>query len=160
MGWPRLPIGEHRNASHYGSDISAVMVQATQAKCSECMLTTMDLGVMQHSSWRGPVAADWPDSFDIVVVSDVLLYLQLAGTPLVLDRVLPAALTPGSVAALRRVYTALTGLARTAVIFSDHQGMRKILTVLEEMGATYHRPLQTHSRPGIYVANGTWRPNS
>ena len=134
------------------------MVQATRAKCPECTLIPMDLSVLQHPSWRGPVAAGWPDSFDIVVVSDVLLYLQLSGIPLVLDRVLPAALTPGSVAALRRVYTALTGLARTAVIFSDHQGMRKILSVLEEMGATYHRPLSNY--PAIYIANGAWRPES
>ena len=129
-------------AQHYGTDISPTVVAAARARCPQCAaVVPFDLAALldeDTASQAGvrPLAAGLPTAVDVVIVSDVLFYMPYGHLPPALGRLVPSAwLRPSQ----RRLFDALTRLARREVIFSDHEDNPGVIDFLESNGATQVR---------------------
>ncbi|CEM10938.1 unnamed protein product [Vitrella brassicaformis CCMP3155] len=138
----------HPNATHYGSDISPLMVNVTQKRCDgHCVTAPSDLFSLQQHDTRLPRA--FPRAFDLVIVSDVLYYAKWRGLPPVLWQygLLPSWLISAS---QHSFWDRLRSLACSEVILSNHENNPAVLGLMTAMGATPVMPKKT-----IWTAKGT-----
>lgn len=184
LGWMLAHLSHrHPNASHYGTDISRRMVAATQRRCAACKTAPFDLARLARavppaappsSALDSPLAAfaDAPAAVDVVIVSDVLYYMPYDGwAPALLNaQVVPSRRLR---VAQRRLFDALTSMARREVVFSDHQSNPAVIDFLTSMGATplnlskygarsrralrARTPLPRSLSPTVWLAAGTAR---
>lgn len=123
---------KHPGRKFYGSDISAVMVNATKTQCPTCKAEVFDISALQSRDFS-VTPGHLPEPVDIIVVADVIVYMSWGGWPPILNTILPTSWT--------RTYREnfwyhLTHLARKEVIFNNNQGNLGVLRFLEQMGAT------------------------
>lgn len=138
---------QHPNKKLYGTDISQRILREAHERCPSCELAAFDLSRLQNEAL--PDGLLGTDTFDVVVVSDVLYYLQWSWWPPVLVNweLVPAAFVR---AAQRRFFARLTALARVAVVFSGHQKNAAVVSFLEAMGVQRLRQFG-----GVWVAPGS-----
>ena len=133
----------HPTAAHVGSDVSQRMVEATRARCPACTAQQFDLHALLDPGFE-PGAVGAPKVAELVLVSDVLYYMNWAGwPPLLLRYVVPEAWVRAS---QRRFFSNLRRLASVEVIFSSHQLNPTVVSALETGGAK--------RRHGVYSLGG------
>lgn len=139
--------GECPDCTLYGSDISRVMVEATEDRCGSCRVQQFDIGQMQFENARYDAFAG-VSVFDYVMVSDVLLYIEWGGWKPVWFALcsLCSFFAQGY---FRAFATNIAALARRQVIFSSHQNNSVALWFFEATGA---RHLENYD---VYVLPGT-----
>ena len=152
-------------AKHYGTDISPAMVAATRSRCTECAgVAVYDLATLvidekaARSAGNVSIITDeqgsvLPPSFDVVIVSDVLFFMPWAGLPPAANRFVP---TSWLRASQKRLFDALTRMAKRVVVFSDHENNPYVVDFLQAMGAV-RRPMVTlHGRKqrSVWTAAG------
>lgn len=136
----------HPERKYYGSDISSVMVNATRENCPACFADVFDMNELQSSNF-GLTLGRIPQPADIIIVADVLYYISWAGLPPFLNGLLPQSWT---ISYQTRFWRHLTGMAKTEVIFTDHEGNDGVKQFLTKMGATFLPD------EGFWVAPGTY----
>jgi SAM-dependent methyltransferase len=124
------------HAAHYGGDISPMMVRRAQQICPQCRVAVVDAANLD-------LPDGWPDSYDVVLVSDVLYYIPFAGVPQMV------ASENRNVAASKPWFGAVANLARREVVFSAHQNNPWVRAMLRANGA------QQLSPGGAWVLAGT-----
>jgi SAM-dependent methyltransferase len=151
-------------AKHYGTDISPAMVAATQSRCTECAgVAVYDLATLVIDEKAARSAGNvsitdeqgrvLPPSYDVVIVSDVLFFMPWAGLPPAANRFVP---TSWLRASQKRLFDALTRMAKRVVVFSDHENNPYVVDFLQAMGAV-RRPMVTlHGRKqrSVWTAAG------
>jgi len=140
----RLAV-KHPKRKFYGSDISAVMVNATKNRCPTCIAEVFNVNELQSPEFR-PVPGHVPQPVDIVIVADVLYYMTWGGWPPLMNYVFPTSWTRVH---RQTFWRHLKSLARKEVIFSDHQGNRAVTQFLKEMGATFLPEYGVWVTPGM-----------
>ena len=145
-------LKSHPTAKHYGTDISRVMVESTRQNCPICTAAQFDLGNLRnpgvspqdmlHEVW--PVQ-DVPRTFDVVLVSDVLIYISWGGIPPFFLRCecCCGIFRSWALSSQRRFLENVASLAKDEVVFSRHQGSIIVTSMMEALGV----PLE----------NGVWR---
>eukprot|EP00928_Gymnodinium_smaydae_P064554 TRINITY_DN4784_c0_g3_i3.p1 TRINITY_DN4784_c0_g3~~TRINITY_DN4784_c0_g3_i3.p1 ORF type:complete len:295 (-),score=35.09 TRINITY_DN4784_c0_g3_i3:249-1133(-) len=123
----------HPERKFVGSDISDVMVAATKARCPTCTAEVFDLTSLQSEDFQMK-KGHLPEPVDVVVVADVLYYMQWGHWPPFMNRVLPWSWTQSS---RETFWHNLKGLAKKEVIFSNHQNNPAVIQLLQHMGASY-----------------------
>ena len=123
-------------AAHYGGDISPRMVRRARRLCPQCRVAVVDAATLD-------LPDGWPDSYDVVLVSDVLYYIPFAGVPQMV------ASENRNVAASKPWFAAVARLARREVVFSAHQNNPWVRAMLRANGA------QQLSPGGAWVLAGT-----
>ena len=88
----------------------------------------------RSSTPRNSPCRRWPDSLDVVLVSDVLYYIPFAGVPQMV------ASENRNVAASRPWFAAVSRLARREVVFSSHQNNPWVRAMLRAAGARQLSP--------------------
>jgi len=141
-------------AAHYGTDVSPLMVTAARRRCPVCNATAaFDLAslaldsAVANDAGSCPLAHGLPASFDLVIVSDVLYYMPFASLPPIFSRVIPSVMLRAS---QKRLFDALTRLARQEVIFSTHQDNPMVIDFLEANGAVRKLAMSRRGVP-LYV---------
>ena len=124
------------HAAHYGGDISPRMVRRARRWCPRCFVEVVDAATLD-------LPDNWPDSYDVVLVSDVLYYIPFAGVPQMV------ASENSNVAASKPWFAAVSRLARREVVFSAHQNNPWVRAMLRASGA------QQLSPGGAWVLAGT-----
>jgi hypothetical protein len=144
----------HPERKYYGSDISSVMVNATKHNCPSCIADVFDLQELQSASF-GVTLGRIPQPADIIIVADVLYYIAWGGLPPFLSSFIPASWMRSY---RTRFWRHLTGLAKTEVIFTDHEGNADVRRFLTEMGATFLPDEGFWVTPGTYsqLQNEQW----
>jgi hypothetical protein len=140
---------KHPDASHYGTDISKLMVNRTARRCTRCTVKQFDINDLRDPEFE-KIGDGFPASFDLVIVSDVLYYMKWMNYPPLVFQTWShfGWKTPPKVRADQiRFFRRLQGLARREVIFSDHQDNSAVIDFLIAMNAT--------RRGTIFTANGT-----
>jgi|EP00802_Teleaulax_amphioxeia_P020666 hypothetical protein len=132
-------------AEHFGSDISRVMVNATQQRCRQCHVAQFDVGRFQAPEGEA-VPYAFPGTFDYVLVEDVLYYIAWGGWPPFVLRICEPcrrmALTHQ-----KRWLDRVKALTRRKVVISAHQENPIVVDMLRALGATQHY--------GVYLVDGT-----
>ena len=83
-----------------------------------------------------------PPSYDVVIVSDVLFFMPWAGLPPAANRFVP---TSWLRASQKRLFDALTRMAKRVVVFSDHENNPYVVDFLQAMGACCEQKLRRNS---------------
>ena len=150
-------LKKHPGAKHYGTDISNIMVQTTRSNCPSCVAAQFDLDTLRRSgvSVQEAVHAAWhredaPRSFDIILVSDVLLFMSWGGIPPVLLRCscCCSMFRKWALPSQRVFMKNIASLARDEVVFSRHQGNIIVVTLMEELGVPFDKKHQIWRIPG------------
>ena len=123
-------------AALYGGDISLRMVRRARRRCPRCFVELVDAAALD-------LPDGWPDSYDVVLVSDLLYYIPFAGVPQMV------ASENSNVAASKPWFAAIARLARREVVFSAHQNNPWVRAMLRAAGA------QQLSPGGAWVLAGT-----
>ena len=132
---------KHATAQLYGTDVSRQAIERrARGACPRCRLAVLDLAIATSTalsaSWHSLDAAAYPDEFDFVVVSDVLIYLPLAGWPPALWAWKGGVLPRSWVApAQDRIIAALRRAARRNVVLSSHQDNPAVEEWMHRAGA-------------------------
>ena len=126
-------------AAHFGADISPRMVRRARRRCPRCSVEVVDAAALA-------LPDGWPDSYDVVLVSDLLYYIPFAGVPQMV------ASENSNVAASKPWFAAVSRLARREVVFSSHQNNPWVRAMLRANGAQQLRP------GGAWVLAGTAPP--
>ena len=124
------------HAAHYGGDISPRMVRRARRRCPQCRVAVVDAAALD-------LPDGWPDSYDVVLVSDVLYYIPFAGVPQMV------ASENRNIEASRPWFAAVSRLARREVVFSSHQNNPWVRAMLRAAGARQLSP------GGAWVLAGT-----
>ena len=124
------------HAAHYGGDISPRMVRRARRWCPRCFVEVVDAATLD-------LPDNWPDSYDVVLVSDVLYYIPFAGVPQMV------ASENRNIEASRPWFAAVSRLARREVVFSAHQNNPWVRAMLRASGARQLSP------GGAWVLAGT-----
>jgi len=127
---------QNSKAALYGGDISPRMVRRARRRCPRCFVEVVDAAALA-------LPDGWPDSYDVVLVSDVLYYIPFAGVPQMV------ASENSNVAASRPWFAAVSRLARREVVFSAHQNNPWVRAMLRASGARQLSP------GGAWVLAGT-----
>ncbi|CAH0372155.1 unnamed protein product [Pelagomonas calceolata] len=114
-------------AAHFGADISPRMVRRARRRCPRCFVEVVDAATLA-------LPDGWPDSYDVVLVSDVLYYIPFAGVPQMV------ASENRNVEASRPWFAAVSRLARREVVFSSHQNNPWVRAMLRAAGARQLSP--------------------
>ena len=114
-------------AAHYGGDISPRMVRRARRRCPQCRVAVVDAATLD-------LPDGWPNSYDVVLVSDVLYYIPFAGVPQMV------ASENRNVAASKPWFAAVSRLARREVVFSAHQNNPWVRAMLRASGARQLSP--------------------
>ena len=112
------------------------MVRRARRRCPQCRVAVVDAATLD-------LPDGWPNSYDVVLVSDVLYYIPFAGVPQMV------ASENSNIEASRPWFAALANLARREVVFSAHQNNPRVQAILRAAGAR-----QFH-RSGAWVLAGT-----
>ncbi|CAJ1433379.1 unnamed protein product [Effrenium voratum] len=157
-------LKRHPNAQHYGTDISNVMVETTRQNCPSCVAAQFDLGSLRysgispkdvvHEAWH---REDMPKSFDVILVSDVLLFVRWGGIPPVLLRCTCCCemFRRWAVPSQRTFMENLASLARDEVVFSYNQGNIIVRTMMRELGVKWDANHEVWRVPGTAGTAGT-----
>ena len=139
----------HPGATHYGTDISKVMVESTQKNCPLCLAAQFDLGQLQSGSTK-ELPSTWPSAFDVILVSDVLIYISWAGIPPFFLRCdcCCSAFRSWALSAQRAFLTSIASLATDEVIFSSHQNNIVVTTMMQELGVRFDKDRNIWRLPG------------
>ena len=127
------------HAAHYGGDISPRMVRRARRRCPRCFVEVVDAAALA-------LPGGWPDSYDVVLVSDLLYYIPYGGLPQVVSS------ENRNVEASRPWFAAVSRLARREVVFSAHQNNPWVRAMLRASGARQLSP------GGAWVLAGTAPP--
>ena len=127
---------QNSKAALYGGDISPRMVRRARRRCPRCFVEIVDAAALA-------LPDGWPDSYDVVLVSDVLYYIPFAGVPQMV------ASENRNVAASKPWFAAASRLARREVVFSAHQNNPWVRAMLRASGARQLSP------GGAWVLAGT-----
>ena len=112
------------------------MVRRARRWCPRCFVEVVDAATLD-------LPDNWPDSYDVVLVSDVLYYIPFAGVPQMV------ASENRNVAASKPWFAAVSRLARREVVFSAHQNNPWVRAMLRANGARQLSP------GGAWVLAGT-----
>ena len=130
----------HGAARHYGTDISKVMVETTQKNCPNCQAAQFDLGRLQFAGslkeMRTSLPSTWPTSFDVILVSDVLIYISWAHIAPIFLRCecCCSVFRSWALSAQQTFLQNIASLAKDEVIFSLHQNNIVVTTMMRELG--------------------------
>ena len=150
-------LKRHPGAKHYGTDISNVMVAATRENCPSCMATQFDLGNLVNPaiSPQEVVYAAWhqedaPRFFDVILVSDVLLFIRWGGIPPILLRCscCCSMFRKWALPSQRAFINNIASLARDEVVFSYNQGNIIVSTMMQELGIEFDKKHSIYKVPG------------
>ncbi|CAE7217531.1 nadsyn1 [Symbiodinium necroappetens] len=153
-------LKRHPGAKHYGTDISNVMVAATRENCPSCMATQFDLGNLVNPaiSPQEVVYAAWhqedaPRFFDVILVSDVLLFIRWGGIPPILLRCscCCSMFRKWALPSQRAFINNIASLARDEVVFSYNQGNIIVSTMMQELGIEFDKKHSIYKVPGAPV---------
>ena len=103
------------------------MVRRARRRCPQCHVAVVDAAALA-------LPDGWPDSYDVVLVSDVLYYIPFAGVPQMV------ASENRNVAASKPWFAAVSRLARREVVFSAHQNNPWVRAMLRANGAQQLSP--------------------
>ena len=115
------------DAAHFGGDISPRMVRKARRRCPRCFAEVVDAAALD-------LPDSWPDSYDVVLVSDLLYYIPFAGVPQMV------ASENRNIEASRPWFAAVSRLARREVVFSAHQNNPWVRAMLRASGARQLSP--------------------
>ncbi|CAE7943157.1 nadsyn1 [Symbiodinium sp. KB8] len=153
-------LKRHPGAKHYGTDISNVMVAATRENCPSCMATQFDLGNLVNPaiSPQEVVYAAWhqedaPRFFDVILVSDVLLFIRWGGIPPILLRCscCCSMFRKWALPSQRAFINNIASLARDEVVFSYNQGNIIVSTMMQELGIEFDKKYSIYKVAGAPV---------
>ena len=132
-------------AEHLGSDISRLMVNATQERCRQCHVAQFDVGRFQQPEGEA-VQYAFPGTFDYVLVEDVLYYIAWGGWPPFLLRICEPCRRM-VLTHQKRWLDRVKALTRRKVVVSSHQGNPIVVDMFRALGVTLQR--------GVYLVDGT-----
>ncbi|CAE7347547.1 nadsyn1 [Symbiodinium pilosum] len=150
-------LSKHPSAKHFGTDISNVMVESTRQNCPSCVAAQFDLGNLRHpgiaaqevvhEAWH---REDVPRSFDVILVSDVLLFIRWGGIPPVLLRCdcCCSIFRKWAVPSQKAFMENIASLAHDEVVFSYNQGNLIVVTMMQELGVKFDDQYKIWRVPG------------
>ena len=138
---------ENPRAEHFGSDISRLMVNATQQRCRQCHVAQFDVGRFQRPEGEAASYA-FPGTFDYVLVEDVLYYIAWGGWPPFLLNICGPCRRMAQTHQ-RRWLERVKALTRRKVVISAHQENPIVMDMLRALGAT------RDPEYGIFLVDGT-----
>ncbi|CAE6932780.1 unnamed protein product [Symbiodinium natans] len=162
-------LRRHPRARHFGTDISRVMVDATKRNCPGCWATQFDLGRLQNtrsprhllrSAWQleGPKEQleelEVPETFDVILVSDVLIYISWAGIPPFFLRChcCCSVFRSWALSSQRAFMQNIASLAKDEVVFSQHQNNIVVTTMMRELKVRFDEDRGVWRLPGTAKA--------
>eukprot|EP00439_Symbiodinium_sp_Y106_P037367 s4915_g4.t1 len=155
-------LRHHPTAKHFGTDISTVMVEATQKNCPNCLAAQFDLGRLQDIGSAPMLRKAWPneevpEAFDVILVSDVLIYISWGGMPPFLLRCdcCCSLFRSWALSYQKTFLENIASLASDEVVFSQHQNNIVVTTMMRDLNVHFDEERGVWRLPGKAKRNAT-----